>query len=168
MECLSACSSRKSNMYLMASGSALPRWAVLKMVSNSSNGPAGKQSNNPGSVTASLCPLSSCRITNRNPRLSGSGMARSSNDGASTEQPCQIDLRDHLAASVALPLVRVVVVLHQMPQFSAALQGLPLYTASSSFSLTCVMVSQFRHLTVTSWAVSFSGFTQCSVWQGDR
>ncbi len=37
MLCLSACSSRKSNMYLMASGRALPRWAVLKMVSNRSS-----------------------------------------------------------------------------------------------------------------------------------
>lgn len=37
MECLSACSSRKSNMYLMARGRALPRWAVLKMVSNRSS-----------------------------------------------------------------------------------------------------------------------------------
>lgn len=35
--CLSACSSRKSNMYLMARGSALPLWAVLKMVSNRSS-----------------------------------------------------------------------------------------------------------------------------------
>lgn len=37
MECLSACSSKKSNMYLMASGSALPLWAVLKMVSKRSS-----------------------------------------------------------------------------------------------------------------------------------
>lgn len=37
MLCLSACSSKKSNMYLMASGRALPRWAVLKMVSNRSS-----------------------------------------------------------------------------------------------------------------------------------
>lgn len=37
MPCLSACSSRKSNMYLMASGRAEPRWAVLKMVSNRSS-----------------------------------------------------------------------------------------------------------------------------------
>lgn len=37
MLCLSACSSRKSNMYLMASGRALPRWAVLKIVSNKSS-----------------------------------------------------------------------------------------------------------------------------------
>lgn len=37
MLCLSACSSRKSNIYLMASGRALPRWAVLKMVSNRSS-----------------------------------------------------------------------------------------------------------------------------------
>lgn len=37
MLCLSACSSRKSNMYLMASGRALPRWAVLKIVSNRSS-----------------------------------------------------------------------------------------------------------------------------------
>lgn len=37
MLCLSACSSRKSNMYLMARGRALPRWAVLKMVSNRSS-----------------------------------------------------------------------------------------------------------------------------------
>lgn len=37
MLCLSACSSRKSNMYLMASGRTLPRWAVLKMVSNRSS-----------------------------------------------------------------------------------------------------------------------------------
>ena len=41
--------------------------------------------------------------------------------------------------------------------------GVPLYTASSSFSFTCVMVSQFRLFTVTSGAFSFSGFTQCSV-----
>lgn len=34
---LSACSSRKSNMYLMARGSALPRWAVLNTVSNKSS-----------------------------------------------------------------------------------------------------------------------------------
>lgn len=37
MLCLSACSSKKSNMYLMASGRALPRWAVLKMVSKRSS-----------------------------------------------------------------------------------------------------------------------------------
>lgn len=37
MPCLSACSSRKSNMYLMASGRALPRCAVLKMVSKRSS-----------------------------------------------------------------------------------------------------------------------------------
>lgn len=30
------------------------------------------------------------------------------------------------------------------------------------------MVSQFRHFTVTSGAFSFSGFTQCSVWQRKR
>lgn len=34
---LSACSSRKSNMYLMARGRALPRWAVLNTVSNKSS-----------------------------------------------------------------------------------------------------------------------------------
>lgn len=38
------------------------------------------------------------------------------------QQPGQVDLGDHLAAPVALPLVRVVVVLHEMPQFGAALQ----------------------------------------------
>ena len=37
MPCLSACSSRKSNMYLMARGRAEPRCAVLKMVSNRSS-----------------------------------------------------------------------------------------------------------------------------------
>lgn len=37
MPCLSACSSRKSNMYLMASGSALPRCTVLNSVSNKSS-----------------------------------------------------------------------------------------------------------------------------------
>lgn len=37
MLCLSACSSKKSNMYLIASGRALPRWAVLNMVSNRSS-----------------------------------------------------------------------------------------------------------------------------------
>lgn len=44
--------------------------------------------------------------------------------------------------------------------------GVPLYTASSSFSFTCVTVSQFRLFTVTSGAFSFSGFTQCSVYKG--
>ena len=44
--------------------------------------------------------------------------------------------------------------------------GVPLYTASSSFSFTCVTVSQFRLFTVTSGAFSFSGFTQCSVYRG--
>lgn len=38
------------------------------------------------------------------------------------QQPGQVDLRHHLAPSVALPLVRVVVVFHQVPQFGAALQ----------------------------------------------
>lgn len=38
------------------------------------------------------------------------------------QQSGQVDLRHHLAASVALPLVRVIVVLHQVPQFGAALQ----------------------------------------------
>lgn len=37
MPCLSACSSRKSNMYLMAKGKAEPRCAVLKMVSKRSS-----------------------------------------------------------------------------------------------------------------------------------
>lgn len=37
MLCLSACSSRKSNMYLMASGRALPRCTVLNNVSNKSS-----------------------------------------------------------------------------------------------------------------------------------
>lgn len=37
MPCLSACSSRKSNMYLMARGRAEPRCAVLKMVSKRSS-----------------------------------------------------------------------------------------------------------------------------------
>lgn len=37
MLCLSACSSRKSNMYLMARGSALPRCTVLNKVSNKSS-----------------------------------------------------------------------------------------------------------------------------------
>lgn len=40
-----------------------------------------------------------------------------------------------------------------------------MYTASSSFSFTCVTVSQFRLFTVTSGAFSFSGFTQCSVYK---
>lgn len=44
--------------------------------------------------------------------------------------------------------------------------GVPLYTASSSFSFTCVTVSQFRLFTVTSGEFSFSGFTQCSVYKG--
>lgn len=44
--------------------------------------------------------------------------------------------------------------------------GVPLYTASSSFSFTCVTVSQFRLFTITSGAFSFSGFTQCSVYRG--
>lgn len=35
--CWRAWSSKKSNMYLMARGNALPRWAVLKMVSNKSS-----------------------------------------------------------------------------------------------------------------------------------
>jgi len=35
--CWRAWSSRKSNMYLMARGNALPRWAVLKIVSNKSS-----------------------------------------------------------------------------------------------------------------------------------
>lgn len=37
MPCLSACSSRKSNMYLMARGRALPRCTVLNKVSNKSS-----------------------------------------------------------------------------------------------------------------------------------
>ncbi len=37
MPCLSACSSRKSNMYLIANGSALPLCTVLKRVSNRSS-----------------------------------------------------------------------------------------------------------------------------------
>ena len=37
MLCLSACSSRKSNMYLMARGRALPRCTVLNKVSNKSS-----------------------------------------------------------------------------------------------------------------------------------
>lgn len=35
--CLSACSSRKSNMYLMARGRVLPRWTVLNSVSKRSS-----------------------------------------------------------------------------------------------------------------------------------
>jgi hypothetical protein len=35
--CWRAWSSRKSNMYLIARGNALPRWAVLKIVSNKSS-----------------------------------------------------------------------------------------------------------------------------------
>lgn len=38
------------------------------------------------------------------------------------QQSGQVDFRHHLAASVPLPLVRVVVVLDQVPQFGAALQ----------------------------------------------
>ena len=38
------------------------------------------------------------------------------------QQPGEVDLGHHLAAAVALPLVRVVVVLHQVPQLGAALQ----------------------------------------------
>lgn len=38
------------------------------------------------------------------------------------QQPGQVYFRHHLAASVPLPLVRVVVVLDQVPQFGAALQ----------------------------------------------
>lgn len=38
------------------------------------------------------------------------------------QQPGQVYFRHHLAASVPLPLVWVVVVLHQVPQFGAALQ----------------------------------------------
>lgn len=37
MPCCRAWSSMKSNMYLMARGSAEPRWAVLNMVSNRSS-----------------------------------------------------------------------------------------------------------------------------------
>lgn len=37
MLCSRAWSSRKSNMYLMASGSTVPRWAVLKILSNRSS-----------------------------------------------------------------------------------------------------------------------------------
>lgn len=37
MPCLSACSSKKSNIYLMASGRALPRCTVLNKVSNKSS-----------------------------------------------------------------------------------------------------------------------------------
>lgn len=39
-----------------------------------------------------------------------------------SEQTCQVDLRHHLAAAVALSLVCVVVVLHQVPEFGSALQ----------------------------------------------
>lgn len=35
------------------------------------------------------------------------------------QQPCQVDLRDHLAATVPLAVVGVVVVLHQVPQLGA-------------------------------------------------
>lgn len=38
------------------------------------------------------------------------------------QQTGQVDLRDHLAAAVALPLVHVVVVFHQVPELCAALQ----------------------------------------------
>lgn len=38
------------------------------------------------------------------------------------QQSGQVDFRDHLAPSVPFPLVRVVVVLDQVPQFGAALE----------------------------------------------
>lgn len=38
------------------------------------------------------------------------------------QQSSQVDLRDHLAATVSLLLVSMLMVLHQMPHFDAALQ----------------------------------------------
>jgi len=39
-----------------------------------------------------------------------------------SQKSCQVDLRDHLAAAVALLLVSVLVVLHQVPDLDPALQ----------------------------------------------
>lgn len=46
--------------------------------------------------------------------------------------------------------------------------GIFLYTASRIFSLTCVMVSQFRTLTGISGLFSFSGLTQFKIWRGKK
>lgn len=46
--------------------------------------------------------------------------------------------------------------------------GMFLYTASRIFSLTCVMVSQFRTLTGISGLFSFSGLTQFKIWRGKK
>lgn len=46
--------------------------------------------------------------------------------------------------------------------------GMFLYTASRIFSLTCVMVSQFRTLTGISGLFSFSGLTQFKIWTGEK
>lgn len=39
-----------------------------------------------------------------------------------SQKPCQVDLRDHLASAVALLLVSVFMVLHQVPHLDPALQ----------------------------------------------
>ena len=39
-----------------------------------------------------------------------------------SQKSCQVDLRDHLAATVALLLVSVLMVLHQVPNLNPALQ----------------------------------------------
>lgn len=39
-----------------------------------------------------------------------------------SQQPCQVDLRDHLAATVTFTLVQVIVVLYQVPQFCSTFQ----------------------------------------------
>ncbi len=39
-----------------------------------------------------------------------------------SQESCQVDLRDHLAAAVALLLVSMLMVLHQVPNFDPALQ----------------------------------------------
>lgn len=39
-----------------------------------------------------------------------------------SQKSCQIDLRDHLAAAVALLLVSMLMVLHQVPNLDPALQ----------------------------------------------
>lgn len=70
-----------------------------------------------------------------------------------SEQTRQVDLRYHLAAAVALSLVCMVVVLHQVPEFGSALQirsyhGRPgaqaVWTAGGSEHALCVV----RHIDI--------------------
>lgn len=112
--CCIAWSSRKSNIYLIANGRALPRWAVLNIVSNKSSTNFWSVNWNHRNSTSVGLPRRTCSqqdldIDFKNAYLCG-------------QESCEVNLGYHFVTPLTLFLVVIVMVFHQVPHLSRSVE----------------------------------------------